>query len=143
MFAELEGMVYRRTLTSVLTGCLTEGAHPTFALDPLPLVLSPSRGWHLYLARRCDEAIDYYRRTIDLDSDFPLVHYDLGLALLQEAKSRQAMEELERAVSFSPNTAMFMAGLGYAATARGDHDLAFDTISDLKEWCQHAYIPSC
>jgi len=29
MFAELEGVVYPRTVGSVLTGCLTEGVHPT------------------------------------------------------------------------------------------------------------------
>ncbi len=32
MFAELEGMVYHRTVTSILTGCLTERAHRTYVL---------------------------------------------------------------------------------------------------------------
>ena len=35
MFAELEAMVYHRTLASVLTGCLTERAHPTAFRPPL------------------------------------------------------------------------------------------------------------
>jgi hypothetical protein len=30
MFAELEGVVYHRTLASVLIGCVTEGARPKF-----------------------------------------------------------------------------------------------------------------
>jgi len=35
MVAELEGLVYHRTLASVLTGCLTEGAQPTAFRPPL------------------------------------------------------------------------------------------------------------
>jgi tetratricopeptide (TPR) repeat protein len=47
-------------------------------LDPLSLPINTNLGWLLYLARRYDDAIEQYVKTIDLDPGFPLVHRRLA-----------------------------------------------------------------
>ena len=52
-------------------------------LDPLSLIISVAIGWALYMARRYDEAIEQLQRTVELDPNYPVTHWILGL-LAQE-----------------------------------------------------------
>ena len=50
-------------------------------LDPLSLIISVAVGWALYFARRYDDAIEQLRRTVDLDPNYPVTYWILGVLL--------------------------------------------------------------
>ena len=50
-------------------------------LDPLSLIISVAIGWALYMARRYDDAIEQLQRTVELDPNYPVTYWILGLLL--------------------------------------------------------------
>ncbi len=56
-------------------------------LDPLSLVTNTVLGYTLYLARHYDQAIEQERETLELDDNFALAHWVLGLAYEQKRAS--------------------------------------------------------
>ena len=52
-------------------------------LNPLSLIISVAIGWAYYMARRYDDAIEQLRRSVELDPNYPVTYWVLGL-LLQE-----------------------------------------------------------
>jgi hypothetical protein len=50
-------------------------------LDPLSLIISVAIGWAFYMARQYDDAIDQLRRTNELEPNFAVAHWVLGLLL--------------------------------------------------------------
>jgi adenylate cyclase len=51
---------------------------------------------HLYFTRHYDEAIEQYRKTLELDSEFRPAHSWLGRAFLQKGMLEKAIEEFQR-----------------------------------------------
>ena len=51
---------------------------------------------------RLEEAIPYYRTTIDLEPSFPHAHSNLGLALLYSGEKTEALKPLQEAVDLAP-----------------------------------------
>ena len=49
------------------------------------------------------EAIDRYRQALMAKPDDPGFHFNLGIALMKEGKSEEAIEHLRRAVYLNPN----------------------------------------
>ena len=47
--------------------------------DPLSLIINVGVGWALYYDRRYDEAIEQLRRTVELDPNYPMTYWILGL----------------------------------------------------------------
>src|SRR5579862_1551971 len=50
-------------------------------LDPLSLIINVAVGWAFYHSRRYDEAIEQLRRTVELDPNYPVTYWILGLLL--------------------------------------------------------------
>lgn len=48
-------------------------------LDPLSLSVNTQKGSLLWLARRCDEAIEQLLQVVELDPNYPTSHFFLGL----------------------------------------------------------------
>ena len=53
-------------------------------LDPLSLPVSSNLGLILYLARRHDEAINQFQKTLEMDQNFVYSHFQLALAYEQK-----------------------------------------------------------
>jgi tetratricopeptide (TPR) repeat protein len=49
-----------------------------------------------------DEAIDMYRKVLELEPNDAVTHYDLALALKYKGETKQAAEEFESAVRLKP-----------------------------------------
>ena len=50
-------------------------------LDPLSLIINVAVGWAFYYSRRYEDAIEQLRRTLDLDPNYPVTYWILGLLL--------------------------------------------------------------
>ena len=59
-----------------------------------------------------DEAINAYRKALELEPNDALTHYDLALALEYKGYSSQAVEEFESAIRLKPKWSDAHYGLG-------------------------------
>ncbi len=76
---------------------------------------------------RLEEAKDLIRRAIDLEPKNGYFIDSLGWALYQEGKHKEAVLELERAVSFTADDAVILEHLASAYAKTGQPDKALDT----------------
>ncbi|HET6177176.1 MAG TPA: tetratricopeptide repeat protein [Candidatus Sulfotelmatobacter sp.] len=77
-----------------------------------------------------DNAIDHYRRALQLDPRLPGVHFELGEAILESArgdagKEAEAQKELEAAVAVDGDTAKTECEFGSLALSQSQMDQAF------------------
>ncbi len=89
--------------------------------DPLSAIIGANLGDELYYARRYDEALQQYVRTLDLYPDFSYARRGLGLVYLQLGMYEEAEAQLSRVSDLHP-------ALAYAHTARGRRDEALAVL---------------
>jgi class 3 adenylate cyclase/Tfp pilus assembly protein PilF len=99
-------------------------------LDPLSPVISATVFEEHYLARQYDRAVDQLMKAAEVEPDFPLIHYSLGLAYVQKGKLAEAGAELRRAVSGSTEPE-FKAALAYTYAISGQKDKARGIYKDV------------
>jgi serine/threonine-protein kinase len=81
---------------------LTEIRH-ALDLDPLSSWIRANLGWHLYYARRYAEAEQVLRAELKTEPDYYSAAVFLGQALAQQGQYDEAIDQLSRAVTSSPN----------------------------------------
>jgi tetratricopeptide (TPR) repeat protein len=64
--------------------------------DPQSLMLRSVLGWHLFMARRYDDAIVQLRKTLDIDSTFVPAIHSLALAYIQKKMYDDALALFEK-----------------------------------------------
>ena len=110
-------------------------------LDPLSLPVNVGVGWCSYFARRYDDAISQYRKTLELEPSFALAHQTLGLALAQKHDYPKAIAEFQTALKLSAG-ASAMASLGYAYGLAGSKADARAQLARLVELSHQRYVPA-
>ncbi len=88
-------------------------------LDPLSLYARAAVGYHLYLARRYNEALAQLETTRALDSTFGLTLVNLALVHLQAGRHGQALEALRTLQSQWGDNPTVLGLLGYAYAVSG------------------------
>ena len=109
-------------------------------LDPLSLIINAVLGWHHYIAREPDLAIEQCRRTIEMDPSFSRVHSYLGWAYLEKAMYSEAITELEKARDLSGASPSRTAELaqGYAVAGRSKE--ARRLLAELEEFFEQRWV---
>jgi len=93
----------------------------------------------LYYAGRYDEAIDQCRRTIQMDPNFAVAHWHLGLAYEQKQVLDAATEEFKKAISLSGGSPLMKAALARAyAKSQKKHE-ANEMLNELNELAKRQY----
>ena len=69
-------------------------------------------GAALVVEGRGDEAIGWYRRAMELDPDYAVLHSDLACLYSQQGRQRVAIERLERAAALAPEAAFIYYNMG-------------------------------
>jgi TolB-like protein/Flp pilus assembly protein TadD len=110
------------------------------SLDPLSLIISADMADALCVARLYDEAVQKSKKTLEMDSNFAVGHYELGQALEQKHMHDEAIVEFQRAIELSGHSGAFDSNLGYAYAVSGRKEEAIKIINDLK--AQHDQNPS-
>jgi eukaryotic-like serine/threonine-protein kinase len=109
-------------------------------LDPLSLIINVAVGWALYHARRYDEAIEQLRRTTELDPNYPVTYWILGLLLRKTACHELAMTEGEKGVKLSSGSPLMRAALAHTFAAAGRTSEAVQMLDELAELATHRYV---
>jgi Flp pilus assembly protein TadD len=108
-------------------------------LDPLSPVISATVFEEYYLGREYDKAVDQLMKAAEVEPDFPLIHYSLGLAYVQKGRLGEAGAELRRAVSGSTEPE-FKAALAYAYAISGQKDKARGIYKDFFGGSKRRYL---
>jgi tetratricopeptide (TPR) repeat protein len=112
-----------------------EEAQKAFSLDPLSPIINANVGLCLYVARRYEEAVDLFRRTITVEPEFFWSRYLLGLTLRQRGEHTSALTELRLALSLAndkPTEAVVLSDLAYTFGILRNHAEANRLIGELK-----------
>jgi tetratricopeptide (TPR) repeat protein len=94
-----------------------------FRLLPHPLCIA-----HLY-----DESVQQSRRTLEMDPNFAIAHYELGQDYEQKNMHNEAIEEFQSAIQLSGDNEIFNANLAYAYAVSGRRGEALKIVKDLRD----------
>jgi TolB-like protein/pimeloyl-ACP methyl ester carboxylesterase/Flp pilus assembly protein TadD len=110
-------------------------------LEPLSLIMSTDRGLILYLAHRYDQAIEQFRKTLDMEPDFFRAHLWLGRAYEQKGMYKEAIEEFQEARQLDDKP-FVLAALGHAFAASDRRGDAQKVLDELKQLSKRMYVDS-
>jgi len=102
-------------------------------LDPLSLVVKCNKAQVLYFSRRFDEAIALLLDVIELDGEFPLARYVLGVVYLQTGQFVEAKEQFEKARNSTNGHPAATAGLVSALARSRNKAQGKKTLLELEK----------
>src|SRR5260221_11785283 len=109
-------------------------------LDPFSLIITAAVGGPSTQARRYDEAIEQLRRTIELDPNYPVTYWILGLVLRKTSSYEPAITEGERGVKLSGGSPLMRAALAHTLGTAGRTKEAFQMLDDLTKLAKQKYV---
>jgi serine/threonine protein kinase/tetratricopeptide (TPR) repeat protein len=111
-------------------------------IDPLSLILSSSAGFIRLFARRYDEALPHFLRTLEMDGSFVPAHFYLGSTYEQMGRLDDAARELGDAVRYSGGGLLYVAALARVEAAAGRRGEAERSLAALDSNPDGRYVPS-
>lgn len=107
--------------------------------DPLSIIISNDLATNYFLGRRYRDAIAQYRKTLELEPNFPLSHVLLGASLIEAGEYDTALVHLKRAVELD-DFADFVAFLGWGYARAGETAEAESVLARLHEQSREKYV---
>ena len=111
-----------------------------FELDPQSLVINTVRGYPYMRSGRCDTAVGYFKKSLEMEPKFPLAHFYLGKCYVEQKRFSDAIKEQLAAISGSGESAAFVAALSVAYAASGNRQEATALLNKLKEASRRSYV---
>jgi TolB-like protein/Tfp pilus assembly protein PilF len=109
-------------------------------LDPLSVLVSMELGWHFFIAREYDHAIQQALSVTHFDQEFPSAQYILGLAYEQKGRFDEARAALERSLAGSRGNPSGPASLGHLFGITGQREEALGMLEQLKVLSSRGYV---
>jgi eukaryotic-like serine/threonine-protein kinase len=109
-------------------------------LDPLSLIISVAVGWNLYCARRYDEAIQQLQRSLELEPNYPVTHWILGLAHRKTGNYELAVDEGQKGVALSGGSPLMRAALAHTLGSAGGKNEASEMLNELTTLAKQKYV---
>jgi len=109
-------------------------------LDPLSLIISVAIGWAFYMARCYDQAIEQLRRTVELDPNYPVTYWILGLLLRKMGQYEAALAEGEKGVQLSGGSTLMKAALAQSLATAGQKEKSLHILDELTKLSRHKYV---
>ena len=110
-------------------------------LDPLSLIIRAVSGWISYLGRYYNKAIEEEKATLEMDPNFALAHYYLGLACEQARRYQEAVEELQKAArTLSASSPEVLGALGHSYAISGRRTEALRILNQLQQLSKQSYV---
>ena len=102
-------------------------------MDPLSLIIGSAYGRVLHFARRYHEAIDQFRRTLEIDATFQQAHFDLSMSYNEAGRYEDAIAELSPYLEGSDRRSVLLAVFGNAKARSGEVAGARAVLDELRE----------
>jgi tetratricopeptide (TPR) repeat protein len=110
------------------------------SLDPLSLIISADITNALRVVRRYDEAVQQSKKTLEMDANFAVGHFELGQTFVQMKLYDRAIAELQRAIQLSGHSGAFDSNLAYVYGVSGRTEEAAKILKNLE--ARHNENPS-
>jgi tetratricopeptide (TPR) repeat protein len=110
------------------------------SLDPLSLIISADMADALCIAHLFDEAEQQSNKTLQMDPNFAIGHYELGQALEQKHMHNEAVAEFQKAIDISGHSGAFDSNLAHVYAVLGRKEEAIKIAKDLE--AHHDQNPS-
>ncbi|MGB7294540.1 MAG: hypothetical protein WBC70_03050, partial [Candidatus Aminicenantales bacterium] len=94
-------------------------------LDPLAPRISANTGWYLYFARRYEEALQCYRRAIELGGISKDPEADMASCYALMGKREEALKILDGLIEYSKTNFVSSVSMAFAYAALGENELLF------------------
>ena len=107
-------------------------ARRALELDPLNMITSEHMGWASHFARQYDQAIEHYRRMLEMEPNFALGHVRIAHTYEQKGMLAEAIAEFTAARELSRGQ-MGLADLGHALAIAGRVVEARQTLRQLEQ----------
>jgi tetratricopeptide (TPR) repeat protein len=112
----------------------------TQELDQLAPMYGINLGTTLYMARKYDEAIAQFDRTITLEPHIGEAYLYRGQAFVQKKMYPQALESFQKGLDQGQRTPSLVAALGQAYALTGDRAKADMALAELAEVSKQMYV---
>ncbi len=109
-------------------------------LDPLSLIINVAIGWTFYMGRQYDKAIEHLLRTVELDPNYPMAYWILGLLYRTTGRDELAVTAGEKSVATSGGSPLMRAALAHTYGKSGREKEARQVLDDLTELAKHKYV---
>jgi len=83
-----------------------------------------------------------YRRSLEVDPNFPIAHKGLAEVYSQIGKHDEAVSEIEKAIALSGRSIFILDDLGYIYARAGKKEKAINVLNDLDRLASDEYVPS-
>ena len=109
-------------------------------LDPLSLINNSAQGLMLYFGGEYDAAIDQLHATLELDSDFFVAHWLLGMAYEQKRQYEDARSEFQKARRLAPRNSAILESLGEIAALSGRKKESLEILRELNQLSKQEFV---
>ncbi|MCM3874610.1 MAG: hypothetical protein ND895_28280, partial [Pyrinomonadaceae bacterium] len=110
-------------------------------LEPLSLIMNFEFALGFYNARDYDQAIEQFKRTMELDQNFPPSYALLPCVYVQKGMYTEAIAGFKKSLTMKSEWAMPMAGLGHVYAVTGNKSEALRVLDELKQASEREYVP--
>jgi len=114
-------------------------------LDPLSLILNFELAQAFYYARNYDGAITQYKKTLEMEPNFPPAYQFLPVAYEQKGDVDQAVAMFLSSPKTNPvggESSFSRAGLAHAYALKGQRQAAINILKELESDSSQTYIPA-
>jgi serine/threonine-protein kinase len=113
-------------------------------LDPLSPIVNFELGLAFYYARDYDQAIEQFKKTLELDQNFPPAQQFLPAAYEQKGMNSEAMAGFKKAIPLlgGGEWAFARGGLGRIYAVLGKKSEALEVLDELKHLSAQEYVPA-
>jgi tetratricopeptide (TPR) repeat protein len=116
-------------------------ARRALELDPLDLAINSHQGWHHIFIRQSDHAIEPLQKTLEMDPNFSVARWYLGLAYEQQGAYSDAIGQFENVVRLTGGRPSMLALLGHAYAAADRKGDAQSILQRLITLSKEQYVP--
>jgi TolB-like protein len=111
-------------------------------IDPVSLITIVWAGVTSHFARHYDEAINHYRKALEIDPHFVWAHMYMAQTLVQMGHISEALVEFERTIHLSGGSSAVKAMKAYAHAISGDGPSALQIVNDVTTKRGQHCVPS-
>jgi TolB-like protein/tetratricopeptide (TPR) repeat protein len=108
------------------------------ALDPLSLAVHVNAGWVYYLLRQNEQAVEQWRKVLDLEPQFAVSHSAIWVGYLRSPDFARVMAAFRKETSV--DDPMELAALGGLYAVSGDTARARAVLSKLRAMSKRRYV---
>ncbi len=112
------------------------------ALDPLSLVFNAYYGWILHFAHRYEESCEQLLKTLDIEPNFLIAHFILGLVYSKIGQGARAVREFKLAREIGGDNALALSGLARTNGRAGKKVEATRCIEKLRRLAEFQNVSS-